>query len=198
MSIRCDEPSVREGDALPLPRDFVESGEGLLFAVVAHGVEAGRVLCFLRYVRTADSLRKLPTQEANALLQERYGEYLFHSARRDAQLHGVPLERITRHFRPAKRLAEILAGKAIAPLERKVAQVASMLGARSSDLRSLGVTGSVLVKAHHDHSDIDLVVYGREQFQQVPRGCRSRWPRASVIHLTMACGATHINDVDAV
>ena len=31
-----------------LPRDFVETAEGLLFAVVAHGLEAGRVLCFLR------------------------------------------------------------------------------------------------------------------------------------------------------
>ena len=114
--------------------------------------QPGRVLRFLRYVRTARySLRKPPTEEANALLQERYGEYLFHSARRDAQVHGVPLERIARViFRRAKRLAEILAGKAIPPrLNGRYAQAGEVrvLGARSSDLRSLGVTGSVLVEA---------------------------------------------------
>jgi predicted nucleotidyltransferase len=31
-------------------KDFIETAEGLIFAVVERGVEDGKALCFLRYV----------------------------------------------------------------------------------------------------------------------------------------------------
>ena len=52
-----------------LPRDFVETASGLLFAVVAHGLESQRVLAFLRYVRVDGALRKFGTDDANELLR---------------------------------------------------------------------------------------------------------------------------------
>jgi len=39
-------------------KDFIETAEGLVFAVVASGIEQGKVLCFLRYVRKSTGLEK--------------------------------------------------------------------------------------------------------------------------------------------
>ncbi len=147
-----------------LPRDFVETCEGLLFAVVAHGVEAGRAHCFLRYVRQVEQLRKVETEEANRLLYDEFGDYLFHSPARDIQLHGVPLERIVHHYRPADRWAEIVAAGGGDAIEAKVTQLSEVVLCQGLPERSVGVTGSVLVRAHQASSDIDLVVYGRESF----------------------------------
>ncbi len=157
---------VRRADAnaVFLPRDFIETAEGLLFAVVAHGTEAGRTLGFLRYVRDDGTLRKVATDEANRLLQRRYPEYLFHSARRDVVLHGVPLERIVTHYHPIDRMAELVGADRNDSLEQKTVSMACMLKSGRCEVPWLGVTGSVLVNAHQRRSDIDLVVYGRVAF----------------------------------
>ena len=59
-----------------LPKDFIETTEGLLFAVVASGLEAGKVRCFLRYVRSENGRwRKVQTAEANDLLMRHHFDY---------------------------------------------------------------------------------------------------------------------------
>ncbi len=165
MNSMTGDVALRQGGVTFLPRDFVETPEGLLFAVVAHGVETDRALCFLRYVREGCTLRKVRTEEANELLRQQHGEYLFHSTRRDVAVHGVPLDRIVRHFSPAQRLAEIVSGGGSEALEAKAVRVARILAATPSSLRCLGVTGSLLVNAHHASSDIDLVAYGKSSFE---------------------------------
>jgi uncharacterized protein len=166
--------SDRRGEgASYLPRDFVEAAEGLLFAVVAQGVEEDRVLSFLRYVRTGSALRKVDTAAAETLIAQQYPQYRFRSARRDVALHGIPVDRITRHYRPAERLAAILSGRPHGDLERKIHQLAHLLLPEKFAGDWLGVTGSVLVGAHHDNSDIDLVAYGQENFAIVQRRLRA-------------------------
>ncbi len=150
-----------------LPRDYVETAPGLFFAVVAHGMEAGRVLGCLRYVRNENVLCKLGTDEANELLRQRYPEYLFHSPQRDVWLHGVLGERIATHFKPRERMTQILQSGVCDRFEQRVARVARTLGIEQPESPWLGVTGSVLIGAHHERSDIDLVVYDSAAFQQV-------------------------------
>ena len=72
-----------------IAKDFIETTEGLKFAVVANGVEQNKVLCFLRYVREADGgWKKYPTDAANALLRAQYPDYLYYSA----QLNSLKLK----------------------------------------------------------------------------------------------------------
>ncbi|QDV21998.1 hypothetical protein [Aureliella helgolandensis] len=89
-----------------LAKDFVETADGQLFAVVVHGVEAGRVLTSLRYTRRSEGLRKLGSLESQQLLQKQHPDWLYHCPRRDVQLHGVPESCVIRHYRPAAFLEE--------------------------------------------------------------------------------------------
>ena len=150
-----------------LPRDFVETTEGLIFAVVEPGLEDGKVLCFLRYqrIQRSDPLRKCATDTANSLLREAYPQYLHHSDRLDADLHGVAMSAIVAHYRPTVRMAALLRAASPADhLEQRLCRLASVFIQSGVPADVLGVTGSLLLGAQNPDSDIDLVVYGRDQF----------------------------------
>ena len=164
MDASTYEQSLRAAGGGYLTRDFVETAEGLLFAVVANGLEEDRVLSSLRYIRAGTDLRKLDTSTANQLLRECHPDYLFRSRRRDVDLHAVSPAQMVRHYRPAAQLAEIVARPRRDPLEEKVRRLSEIIGAGVTPPGWLGVTGSLLVGAHQARSDIDLVTYGRRGF----------------------------------
>ncbi len=141
-------------------RDFIETTEGLVFAVVDGAVEDGKVLCFLRY----GPYGKLNTAAANALLRASYPCYLHHSARMDAVIHAVPVERIHRHHQPRERLLEILAHPTQDAIEGKLLRLLKLLMDGGLALDSFGVTGSLLLGCQTLDSDIDMVIYGRDNF----------------------------------
>ncbi len=169
-----------------LPRDFVETAAGLLFAVVAPGVEQGRVLAFLRYVRQDQQLRKIGTHEANELLASQFPELLFTSRHRDVPLHGVPLQQVTVHHRPRLRLAQMLRSHSLTALEQKVVVALRVLTGDAADVREWGVTGSLLVGAEHERSDIDLVAYDRGQFQAARQRLGDGFAQGTVEPLSVA------------
>ncbi len=151
-------------------RDFIATGEGLYFAVVADDLEQGRAPCFLRYLREANGLRKVNTQEANRLLHDEHSQYLWRSPNRQADLHGVPLERIVRRYSAQERAGELI-DKAEDPLERIAAlflRACRDAGVRRQDM---GVSGSLLLSCHHAASDIDTVFYDRAAFDAARAVC---------------------------
>ena len=159
-----------------LARDFVETREGLFFAVVANGTEetigasgteARRVLAFLRYVREGEALRKVSTAEANHLIGNSHPEHLFRSSLRDVDLHGIPMSRIYRHHQPRVRAAALAESNNPDPLELKARRVIEQFVGAGIPLHRFGVTGSLLLGAHTERSDIDLVVYDRVAFFKV-------------------------------
>ena len=147
-------------------KDFIETAENLIFAVVAEGTEHGKVLCFLRYVSEKNQLKKYATDEANAFLQQHYPDYLHYSPVLDAPLHAVAIERIVKHHQPKQRLQEILHSLQADVIEQDLIALCQLLQARGLDLTQLGVTGSLLIAAQQASSDIDLVCYTRDVFQQ--------------------------------
>jgi predicted nucleotidyltransferase len=156
-----------------LPRDFIETPEGFIFAVVDERPEDGRVLCFLRYARQDGKLRKLGTEEANATLAARAPAYLFVSKRLDARLHGVHLSRIHRHYRPRERVRELAGAPVRDAIEQKAARLLGLFSAHGLPLDRVGVTGSLLIGAQTARSDLDLVMYGREAFFEARRMVRA-------------------------
>jgi len=150
-----------------LPKDFIQTTEGLVFAVVDQGLEQGKVLCFLRYVRQGSSWRKLGTQKANQLLSEHYPQYLFYSQVKSAALHAVNVQSIVIHHQPKQRLQDLLTKKNPDIIEQDLLDLCRILLVQGIDLKDVGITGSLLIGAQKLSSDIDLVVYGREKFHQL-------------------------------
>jgi len=158
-------------------KDFIETAEGLIFAVVAQGLEDGKVLCFLRYVYESSGWKKVDTEQANHLLQQHYPDYLHYSPILAAHLHAVAVDRIIKHHQPKHRLQQImqtapgvyaasLPGAGAAAVERDLFRLCELFGQHGLDLTQAGVTGSILIGVQNQASDIDLVCYGREVFHQ--------------------------------
>ncbi|MGR9051118.1 MAG: nucleotidyltransferase domain-containing protein [Gammaproteobacteria bacterium] len=147
-------------------KDFIETEEGLVFAVVANETEQGRVLCFLRYVMVGSGWRKLSTARANALLQQKYPRYLFFSEVRDVALHAVSVDRISRWYRPRQRLVDIVRSNRPDPVEQDLIALYRLFREGGLNVDNMGVTGSLLIGAHNPDSDIDWVVYERQEFHR--------------------------------
>ena len=148
-----------------LTKDFIETAEQLIFAVVANGLEHGKVLCFLRYGLKNGQLGKYSTIEANQLLQHHYPDYLHYSPVLDARLHAVPVERVLKHHQPKQRLQTLLTSEQPDAIEQDFMALCQLLQTRGVDLKQCGVTGSLLIGTQQAGSDLDLVCYDRVMFQ---------------------------------
>lgn len=147
-------------------KDFIETAEGLIFAVVASGIEHDKVLCFLRYVKAGSGWKKVATDHANALLKQHYPDYLHYSSMLDAHLHAVSVEKIIRHHQPRRRFQQIMQAGRHDAVERDLFRLGELLQQQGLDLTQTGITGSILVGLQNQSSDIDLVCYGRAVFHQ--------------------------------
>lgn len=148
-----------------LPKDFIETAEGLIFAVVAHGLENEKARCFLRYVRGENGrYRKVQTDEANELLAKNYPHYCFHSREFDAFLHAVDVEKIAVHHKPTHRLQQLLHNSHHDEIEQHCAQLCILFEQTEVNLVHFGVTGSLLIGQQKASSDIDLVCYDVQMF----------------------------------
>jgi predicted nucleotidyltransferase len=157
-----------------LPKDFIETKEGLCFAVVQSGTErcGGQewVLCFLRYIKDDAEInrpwRKVSTEQANEYLGRHFPHYLYHSAVLDANLHAVATDQITQHHCPRRRLQQLLSNQQRDKVEQDVYDLCLLFQNNGLDLTNVGITGSVLIGAQHETSDIDLVMYDRDAFHK--------------------------------
>ncbi len=147
-------------------KDFIETAEGLIFAVVEQGLEDGKALCFLRYVLTSSGWKKVATEQANDLLQQQYPDYLHYSPILDAHLHAVAIARIVKHHQPKHRLQQLMQASRHGAVEQDLIRLCGLFEQYGLDLTQTGVTGSILVGVQNPDSDIDLICYGRDIFHQ--------------------------------
>jgi len=155
-----------------LPKDFVQTKEGLIFAVVSYQAHAGKVGCFLRYVADGDAWKKIGTEQANQLLKHVHPQYCYQSDQFDASFHAVELVDIVEHHQPEKRLKAAFKNEARDQIEHKLQQLIPILVRYGADIEALGLTGSMLINQQSSISDIDLVVYGREEFRKTREALR--------------------------
>lgn len=164
-----------------LAKDFIETAEGLVFAVVEHGIEQGRVLCFLRYRRSSNGWQKQSTRQADDLLSRDHPEYLYYCPMRDVRLHAVPEERVIKHYQPRQRLNELLSAAWLDPVEQDLLRLSNLYQSHGLDVKQMGVTGSLLIGAQGKSSDIDLVFYDRDLFHQA-RAINRELIQAGLLH----------------
>jgi predicted nucleotidyltransferase len=164
---------MRNADFPYLPKDFIQTKQGLVFAVVSYQPHEGKVGCFLRYVSNGDAWEKIDTEQANQLLKQSYPEYLYQSTQFDAMFHAVAVNDIVEHHRPELRLQYVLQHEARDEIEHKLQQLIPILVRFGVDCDFLGLTGSMLINQQRSTSDIDLVVFGREDFQKTRQAVKS-------------------------
>lgn len=148
-------------------KDFIETAQGLIFAVVADGLESGRVRCFLRYISQEGRWRKVDTDEANRFLAERHPQYLFYSQWLDVGLHAVDEQSIVRHYSPRQVLLQLLENDASDAVLADLQHLCGLLRRDGVEFEQIGVTGSLLIGVQNHASDIDLVCYDRSVFHQL-------------------------------
>lgn len=152
-----------------LAKDFIETAEGLVFALVENGTEHNKALCFLRYVKTVDGWQKYGTESANQLLRQKYPQYLYYSELKDAHLHAVEVSKVVNHYSAKARLNTLLNKdhNRFFPVESDLIELCRLYEELDFDVAGLGVTGSLLIGAQNPKSDIDLVCYHRADFHRL-------------------------------
>jgi len=145
-------------------KDFIETAEGLIFAIVTSGTEQDKVLCFLRYSKQDSGWKKLSTKTANELLNQHFPDYLHYSKVLDARLHAVSIAKIIKHHQPRQLLQQLMQLNRHDAVERDLFTLGKLLQQHGLDLTPMGITGSILVGVHNQNSDIDLVCYDRKAF----------------------------------
>jgi predicted nucleotidyltransferase len=144
------------------PRDFVEC-DGLLAAVTSVVHPEGPVVT-PRYVRDGAALRKLDAGAARAHVAARHPAWIVRSPLLGVEVVLVPFDAIERVHRPEERATSILGGDARHSVEGFARHALAALVGEGVPPDRLGLTGSLLVGAVHDASDIDVVTYGRAAF----------------------------------
>ena len=163
---------MRNADFPFLPKDFIQTEEGLIFAVVSYQAHQGKVGCFLRYIVEGNAWKKVGTQQANQLLKESYPQYYYQSEQFDAVFHAVALDAIIKHHRPEDKLKQTLKNNPADQIEQKLQRLIPLLVQYGADIEAFGLTGSMLIDQQGPTSDIDLVVYGRDEFQKTREAVR--------------------------
>jgi len=171
--------------------DFLETAEGLIFDVKGLVHPPDRVVAYLRYIVDSSGDRKrgertyvkvYSISERERILRSRYPRYLFHDPVFGEHLEGVPNDLISKLYEPTQKVSELLNKPDLDQFEAQAIQFTQIVHDSSSvQFGKLGLSGSVLVDLHTAKSDIDLIVYGRDNCISVHDALRQLIQRSSSV-----------------
>lgn len=156
--------------------DYIQTTDGLFFAVKGSKHPEGLVVGILRYLPDPDGDRVLDGMKYRRVydigsttdyLRENHPEYVNYIPRIGIELQSVPASRIARYYEPRERLNEILSNSRI-EVERVLTDFVKALSEKSGvPTASFGVSGSLLIGLQTESSDIDINVYGQSEARRV-------------------------------
>ncbi|MHA1740252.1 MAG: hypothetical protein ACTSXA_14485 [Candidatus Heimdallarchaeota archaeon] len=152
---------------------FLTTKENLIFDVKGIAHPSDRIIAFVRYVPIEFGLEDKPKRKTHSklyaladrydFLQKNFPNYLFQDPQGRGLLQAVTKDSISKIHDPTKKLAEIIAKKEKDSLETLTSDFAEYLLEKSSiEQKYLGISGSILVNLHTKYSDLDFIIYGRE------------------------------------
>jgi len=176
-----------------IPRDgeTLLTKDGFIFYVFGYEHPKNRVFAFLKYINSSlahyfpirflkqkwklDGLElsrpeKLYTvenyQKFLETLRKNFPGYLYCCPFRNKEVISVPLDQIKKVFLPVECLQRIFEKENKDELQNETAELVSLLSKESKvAIQDFGIHGSVGLNMHSEYSDIDLVVYGSENFK---------------------------------
>jgi len=152
--------------------DFIETIEGLIFDVKGLVHPPDRIVAYLRYVEDPNGDRQrgdktyvkvYSLRERERILRKRYPQYLYYDPIFGEHMQGVPNERILKIYKPSEKVSELLEDSCLDHVERDAVEFIQLLQDLADvRLEKMGISGSILVGLHTEKSDIDVIIYGRE------------------------------------
>lgn len=171
--------------------DFIETVDGLFFAVKGFKHPIDRVIAYLRYVPDPVGDRKLNNiryrrvydlEDTKNYLIKYFPIYLSWVDYISQTLQTVPLSGIQRIYKPREGLNKIYVNNNT-KLNHLTHEFASILSNQSKvSKESIGISGSLLIGLATDDSDIDLIIYGEENGRKIYDGLTKMRRDSSVFH----------------
>ena len=180
-------------DWIPRDGETLLTREGFIFYVFGYEHPEGRVFAFLKYIPSSlahhfpirflkqkwklgdlelSRPEKLYTpqnyQKFVETLRSHFPHYLYCCPFRGKEVLSVPLDKIERVYLPAECLQRIFDKEEKDAIQRETVELVSLLSKESDvPVKDFGIHGSVGLDMHSKYSDIDLVVYGAENFKKL-------------------------------
>lgn len=178
---------------LPLDGDSIITQEGFLLNVFGYEHPEGRVFSFLKYIpstfkdlfnirlleRTwkymgielfrAEKLYTAKNYKAFLkVFKENFPDYVYFCPFRKKEIISTPITRVKEIFVPRERLQVLLKTQCRDKLQNMTLSFISLVSDASGvPLDDFGVHGSIALNMHSEESDMDIVVYGGENFRRV-------------------------------
>jgi uncharacterized protein len=167
----------------PVESFYLETKEGLYFAVKGLVHPPGRVFSVLRYAphprgdRTKGGIpyqRLYHFPEQLQLLEERYPQYLAYDQASELVQQSVPVSSIQRIYDPRGWLPAISAAPDRDALQEDAFAFCELLAQAAGVSRDhLGVSGSLLIGLHTPQSDLDITVHGERSCRAVHKALQA-------------------------
>lgn len=177
---------LRDGDTLLM-------NEGFIFYVFGYEHPDNRVLSFLKYIPSDIAPKfevrllqhkwnlegielsrpeKLYTaqnyQKFLVTLRNNFPHYLYFCPYRGKEVLSVPLDKIRKVYASHECLQRIFETQNKDTLQKEAVELVELLSSESKvPVQDFGIHGSVGLNMHNEHSDIDLVVYGAQNFKKL-------------------------------
>ena len=177
-------PTIRDQNHMYRDHDYIETPEGWIFCVVSDNHPPGRVMAFLKYIpgdgewsrggqrytRVVKSYTMAEIVHSIELLKKVNPRYVHYDETIGETFTYIPHGAVERHYRCEERFSEILEDND-SHFSERCRELAGILESSLGVGRGfLGLTGSLLVGLHNPHADIDLIVYGRDNFWRIASG----------------------------
>lgn len=178
-----------------IPRDgeTLLTKDGFIFYVFGYEHPKNRLFTFLKYIPSSlahyfpirflkqkwslnglelSRPEKLYTannyQKLLETFKKHFQNYLYFCPFRGKELLSVPLNRIEKVFLPGECLQNIFKKENKDELQKEAVEIVTLLSKESKvPIEDFGIHGSVGLNMHSEYSDIDLVVYGSENFKKL-------------------------------
>jgi predicted nucleotidyltransferase len=153
-----------------LEGDYIETVEGLFFAVKGIHHPPGFIIAYLRYMpnpngervrngRRYDRLYDL--EHTEDILKRNFPQYLNRIENKSLTLQSVPRKQIFRIYDPRERLREIRTKKE-GDLQKTIVKLSESLQNKGVSSKAMGISGSLLINLARSDSDVDIIVYGKD------------------------------------
>ena len=187
--------SLATKDWVPRDGETLLTKEGFIFYVFGYEHPDNRVFAFLKYIpsnlahhfpiRFLKQKWKLVNLELSRpeklytpqnyqkfleTFRSSFPHYLYCCPFRGKEVLSVPLDHIERVYLPSECLQEIFKKEKRDCLQEETVELVSLLSAGSQvPIQDFGIHGSVGLNMHSEYSDIDLVVYGSQNFRRLEK-----------------------------